>query len=131
MRLSTVALCLALAIAWIALTGLGAEDWPQLKLDSRRSGDAPQRGVAVPLGLVGAVPLSDAVLTAPAVSGARVYAVDAAGVAWCLDAATLKVLWRFESAGGAANCNNVSSPAVVDGFVHFGTMAGTYYVLDA
>jgi outer membrane protein assembly factor BamB len=30
-----------------------------------------------------------------------------------------------------ANCNNVSSPAVADGYLHFGTMAGSYYVLNA
>ncbi|NUQ65985.1 MAG: hypothetical protein HUU20_26285, partial [Pirellulales bacterium] len=40
-----------------------AEDWPQWKGDARRSGDVPQRRLALPLGLVGAVPLGDAVLT--------------------------------------------------------------------
>jgi outer membrane protein assembly factor BamB len=109
----------------------GAEDWPQLQYDSRHSGNVPDRAVATPLGLVGAAPLTDAIFTAPAVAGGRVYVVDGSGAAFCLDAASLRVLWKFASRGGAGNCNNVSSPAVVGRYVHFGTMAGSYYVLDA
>jgi outer membrane protein assembly factor BamB len=109
----------------------GAEDWPQLKFDGRHSGDVPGRSVAVPCGLVGAVPLSDAVFTSPVVTGGRVYAVDGSGVAFAIDASTLEVLWKTPTRGGKANCNNVSSPALADGFLHFGTMAGYYYVLDA
>jgi outer membrane protein assembly factor BamB len=33
--------------------------------------------------------------------------------------------------GGTSNCNNVSSPALAGRYLHFGTMAGVYYVLDA
>jgi outer membrane protein assembly factor BamB len=83
------------------------------------------------LGLVGAVPLTDAIFTAPAVANGRVFAIDGSGVVFCIDATSLQVLWKYETAGGKANCNNVSSPAVVDRYVHVGTMAGTYYVLDA
>jgi outer membrane protein assembly factor BamB len=107
------------------------EDWTQLKYDGRHSGNVPERSVTTPLGLVAAVPLSDAVFTAPVVAAGRVYVVDGAGVAWCLDAATLEVIWKFASAGGKANCNNVCSPAVAGRYLHFGTMAGSYYVLDA
>jgi outer membrane protein assembly factor BamB len=110
---------------------VAAEDWPQIKFDSRRSGDVPDRSIAVPLGLVAVAPLSDAVFTSPAVAKGRVYVVDGSGVAWCLDAETLRVVWKVQTRGGPANCNNVSSPAVVDGYVHFGTMAGQHYVLDA
>jgi outer membrane protein assembly factor BamB len=117
-----------------------AEDWRQLKYDCRHSGNVPERSVTTPLGLVGAVALSDAVFTAPVVADGRVYVVDGSGVAFCLDAATLRVIWRVATpvAGRAslslarkANCNNVSSPALADGYLHFGTMAGSYYVLSA
>jgi len=108
-----------------------AEDWPQLKHDARRSGDVPERAVTLPLGLLGAVPLGDAVFTSPVVAGGRVYVVDGSGGVWALDAGTLRPLWRFQTRGGKANCNNVSSPALAGPFLHLGTMAGSYYVLDA
>ncbi len=114
------------------LAGIAAaEDWTQLKYDGRHSGDVPQRELRLPLGLVGAAPLTDAVFTAPVVAGGRVYVVNGSGVAFCLDAATLRVLWKVATRGGARNCNNVSSPALAGGYLHFGTMAGVYYVLDA
>jgi len=103
----------------------------QLKYDSRRSGDVPDRSVPVPLGLIGAVPLTDAVLTSPVVARGRVYVVDGSGVAFSIDTDTLKIIWKYESGNEPGNCNNVSSPAVVDGYLHFGTTAGRYCVLDA
>lgn len=119
----------------LILAGLGslarAEDWPQVKYDARRSGNVPERRLSPPLGLVAAVHMTDAVLASPVVAGGRVYVLDGSGVLVCLDAATLQERWRFASPGGAANCNNVSSPAVAGGYVHFGTTAGTYFVLDA
>jgi outer membrane protein assembly factor BamB len=120
-----------LLLALPAAVARPAEDWPQAKGDARRSGNVPQRRLATPLGLVAAAPLSDAVFTSPAVADGRVYVVDGSGVAWCFRAESLEPVWTFASPGGRANCNNVSSPAVVDGYVHFGTMAGTYWVLDA
>lgn len=107
------------------------ENWSQLKFDARRSGNANDRDVQVPLGLRAAMPLSDAVFTSPVVADGRVFVVDGAGVAHCFDAATLHPIWQFRSRGGAANCNNCSSPVSIDGYLHFGTMAGSYYVLDA
>ena len=101
------------------------ENWLQFKYDCRHSGNAPERSLNTPLGLVGAVPLTDAIFTAPVVAGGRIYVVDGAGVAFCLDAATLRVDWKFPSGGGKANCNNVSSPAIAEGYLHFGTMAGS------
>jgi len=106
------------------------ENWVQYKYDSRHSGNTPERSVSTPLGLVGAVPLTDAIFTAPVVADGHVYVVDGSGVAFCLDAETLSVEWRFQTGGGKANCNNVSSPAVAERYLHFGTMAGSYYVLD-
>ncbi len=108
-----------------------AENWTQLKYDARRSGNAADRDVAVPLGLLAVAPLTDAVFTAPVIADGRVFVVDGAGVAHCFDAETLRPLWRFHSRGGPANCNNCSSPVWIDGYLHFGTMAGSYYVLDA
>ena len=108
-----------------------AQSWPQFKFDCRRSGNAPDRSLTTPLGLMGAVALTDAIFTAPAVANGRVYVVDGSGVAFCLDAATLRILWKFPSVGDKANCNNVSSPAIAGNYLHFGTMAGSYYVLDA
>ncbi len=107
-----------------------AEDWRQFKYDSRHSGNAPDRTVTVPLGLIGAVPLTDSVLTAPVVAEGRIYVIDASGVAFGIDAKTLKVVWQTPTRGGKANCNNVSSPAIIGDYLHFGTMAGYYYVLD-
>ena len=104
--------------------------WLQFKYDARHSGDVPDRSVSVPLGLVGAVPLTDAVFTAPVVAGGRVYVVDGSGVAFCIDTEQLHVIWKRPTGGGAANCNNVSSPAIAGRYLHFGTTAGSYYVLD-
>ncbi len=118
-------------VLMLAGTAIGQQSWPQLKFDGRHSGDVPDGSVTVPLGLIGAVPLTDAVLTAPVVADGRVYAVDGAGVAFAIDAATLKVVWKRKTSGGPANCNNVSSPAIAGKYLHFGTMAGSYYVLDA
>ena len=121
----------SILIAFSLLTAAAGEDWLQPKFDARRSGNVPGRSISTPLGLLGAVPLEDAVLTSPVVAGGRVYVVDASGTAFCIDAGTFKVVWRFATRGGAANCNNVSSPVLVNGRLHFGTMAGWYYVLDA
>lgn len=125
----------------IACGAQAAEDWLQFQFDARRSGDAVQRSIDGPLGLVAAVPLSDAIFTSPAVADGRVYAVDGAGTAWCLDAATLQLIWKTEAAtsgqtgvsGGKqprASCNHLSSPAVLGPYLHFGTTAGSYLVLS-
>ncbi len=119
-------LCLAMVMQICA-----AENWLQFKGDARHSGNAADRTVATPLGLVAAVPLSDAIFTAPVVAEGRAYVVDGSGKAVCLDAATGKVLWSYQTRGGKINCNNLSSPALADTYLHFGTMGGTYYVLDA
>jgi len=123
---------LLLAILAPALTSVfAAENWRQFKYDCRHSGNTPERTVTVPLGLIGAVPLTDSVLTAPVVAEGRVYVIDASGVAFGIDAETLKVVWQTPTRGGKANCNNISSPAIIGRYLHFGTMAGSYYVLDA
>lgn len=117
-------------LAGCLLVASGAEDWPQFKFDAGHSGNVAERNVATPLHLVGAVPLTDGVYTSPVIADGRIYVVDGAGVATCLDAKSLAVVWRTETKGGAENCNNVSSPAIAGAYLHFGTMAGRYYVLD-
>jgi outer membrane protein assembly factor BamB len=107
-----------------------ADDWLQFKGDGRHSGNAADRAVATPLGLVGAVPLTDAIFTSPVVADGCIYAVDGSGVAFAIDAKTLAVLWKTATRGGAGNCNNLSSPAVVGKYLHFGTTAGYYCVLE-
>lgn len=126
-RISLLSICLLLAVA---VTAAG-ENWPQFKYDCRHSGNVPDRSVTGPLGLIGAVALTDAVFTAPVVVDGKVYVVDGSGVAFCIDAETFRVLWKFETRGDRANCNNISSPAIAGRYLHFGTMAGSYYVLDA
>jgi outer membrane protein assembly factor BamB len=122
---------LLLSVLLLVATPLLAEDWPQFQYNARHSGNAVNHKiVAHNLGLQGAVALSDGLYTSPVVVNGKVYVVDGAGVAWCIDAASLKVLWKFASKGGAQNCNNVSSPAVAGAFLHFGTAAGFYYVLN-
>lgn len=129
-RVCTTLSFLAFAIAVFPAAN-AAEDWTQFKYDARHSGDVPDRAVQTPLGLVGAAALTDAVFTAPVVGGGRVYVVDGSGVAFALDAHTLETVWKYATRGGPANCNNVSSPALAGGYLHFGTMAGDYYVLNA
>src|SRR6185436_15805735 len=115
---------------FLASSPLFADDWLQFKGDGRHSGNVPDRAVTTPLGLVGAVPLTDAIFTSPVVADGCIYAVDGSGVAFAIDAKTLAVLWKTATRGGAGNCNNLSSPAVVGKYLHFGTMAGFYVVLE-
>ena len=85
----------------------------------------------VPLGLVAAAPLSDAIFTAPVVADGRVYVVDGSRHGLLPRRGDAAVLWKVATRGGDGQCNNVSSPALAGGYLHFGTMAGGYYVLDA
>lgn len=124
-------LLLALPAGLHCAPGVDGEDWPQSRYDARRSGNVPGRRVDTPLELVGAVPLSDAVFTSPAVRDGRAYVVDGSGVLSAIEVSTARVVWRFRSPGGELNVSNVSSPAVVGRYVHFGTTAGSYWVIDA
>ncbi len=103
--------------------------WPQYQHDSRHSGNAPAVSVSPPLHLVAAIPTTDAIFASPAIANGRIYVLDGSGVLHCVELASGKPIWRFASGGGPFNCNNYSSPAVCGDFIHFGTMAGTYYVL--
>ncbi len=130
-RLHSLAIFSTVLVQLLILSRAHAnEEWLQFKYDSRHSGNAVHREVSTPLGLVGAVAMTDAIFTAPVVARGRVYVVDGAGQVLCADAETLRTLWTFQSEGGRANCNNVCSPAITGNYLHFGTMAGIYYVLD-
>ena len=102
-----LALLTLAAIGLSACSSARAEDWLQLKFDARHSGNAPERSVPEQLGLVGAVPLSDGIYGSPVVADERIYVVDGSGTAWCIDAQSLEVRWKTETAGGRDNCNNV------------------------
>lgn len=108
-----------------------AGDWPQLQGDALRSGDASGEQISESLGLAAAIPLTDAVLASPVVSNGTVFVIDGAGVVTAVDCSTYKVRWQFATKGLTGNCSNVAAPAVSGGYVHVGTMAGFYYVLDA
>jgi outer membrane protein assembly factor BamB len=107
-----------------------AGDWPQLQGNALRSGNVPQESLGTALGLLAAIPTSDAILASPVVSGGKVFVIDGSGVVFAIDTRSLQIVWRFETSGGPGNCNNVAAPAVVDRYLHVGTMAGYYYVLD-
>jgi len=121
---------LAVLLLLAAAVVRAGDDWPQLQGDALRSGNAPGAVVQTPLGLVGAVPMTDGIYAAPVVAAGKVFVIDGAGVVMALDAQTLKQVWRFATRGGAGNCNNVAAPAVIGQYVHVGTTAGWYYVLD-
>jgi outer membrane protein assembly factor BamB len=107
-----------------------ADDWPQLQGSALRSGDAPQVVLPEKLGLVGAVPLTDGIYAAPVVAGGKVYVIDGSGVVHCLDSQSLKTVWTFATRGGTGNTSNVAAPAVIGNYLHVGTTAGYYYILN-
>ncbi|MFN0078026.1 MAG: PQQ-binding-like beta-propeller repeat protein [Prosthecobacter sp.] len=121
-----------LSLLWLVIAvPVLAEDWPQFMFNAAHSGNAAQIDLDVEnLGLQGAVAMTDGIYTSPVVADGKVYVVDGSGCAACFDAATLKEVWRFQSKGGKQNVNNVSSPAIAGNYLHFGTTAGTHYVLD-
>ena len=111
-------LLLLASILWVsgmAFHGVALEaaDWTQLQGDAGRSGNAPTETLTESLGLLAAVPLTDAVHASPVVSDGTVYVIDGSGVVFSIDAKTFEVKWRFATKGGPGNCNNVAAPAVI------------------
>ncbi len=121
---------LALALVFGFHASAMADEWPQLLGNSRHSGNAPDITLQKPLGQITAIGLTDAILAAPVVSDGKVFVVDGSGVVFAIDTKTFDVVWKFATRGGKGNCNNVAAPAVIGKYVHVGTMAGYYYVLD-
>lgn len=112
------------------LAANAADSWPQLQGDALRSGNAATASLPSSLGLVGAVPLTDGLYAAPVVADGTIYVLDGAGVVTAIDARSLQPKWTYATRGGAGNCNNVAAPAVAGKYLHVGTTAGYYYVLD-
>lgn len=123
---SRIVVCF-LAMATFAVSN----DWPQLQGDALRSGDMSAESVKGPLGLIASVPTSDGIYAAPIVSGGKIFVLDGSGQVFAIDAKTHQVAWQFQTDGGAGNCNNVAAPAAAGNYVHVGTSAGFYYVLEA
>ncbi len=73
--------------------------------------------------------MTDAIYAAPVIADGVVYVVDGSGVVAAFDLVTLQKKWQFVTRGGAANCNNTATPAVVGDYLHISTMAGVHYVL--
>mgnify|MGYP001987781287 CR=1 FL=1 len=109
---------------------MSSAQWAQLQGDAGRSGDAPEEDLKASLGLLAALPLTDGVQATPVVMDGMVFVVDGSGVVHAISLSTFQVQWRFDTEGGAGNCNNVAAPAVVGKFLHVGTTAGFYYVLE-
>jgi outer membrane protein assembly factor BamB len=128
--MKTIPLAALSALLLIAAPSARAEDWLQFRAAANHSGNLPDRTIAGQLGLVGAVPLTDGIYTSPVIADGKIYAVDGSGVAFCIDGKTLQTDWKFTPKGGNDNCNNVSSPAITGRYLHYGTTAGFYYVLD-
>lgn len=97
---ATGMVAVSLSALVFSATDSAAEDWRQFKYDRGHCGNVADREVRPPLGLVGAVALTDAVFAAPVLAGGRAYVVDGSGVAFCVDARTLGVVWKFATGGG-------------------------------
>jgi len=106
------------------------DDWRQLKGNGLRSGNVPDVALETPLSLVAAIPLTDGIYASPVVSENNIFVVDGSGVVFAIDATNHQVLWKFATRGGTGNCNNIAAPAIIDQYLHVGTTAGFYYVLD-
>lgn len=119
-----------LAVVLACCSTANAELWSQLQGDALRSGNAPATVVKTPLGLAGAAALTDGIYASPVVADGIVYVIDGSGVVFALDSESLAVRWKFVTTGGAGNVNNVAAPAIAGDYLHVGTMAGHYYVLD-
>ena len=119
-----------LTVSWLVGHAHAADDWPQLQGNALRSGDASHLSLPKSLGLLASIPTSDAILASPVVSDGKVFVVDGSGLVQAIDTKTMETVWKFATAGGVGNCNNIAAPAVMGKYVHVGTMAGYYYVLD-
>lgn len=121
-------------VSWFLGMGLAhaGEAWPQFQFDAHHSGNAPERTLEpAALGLLAAVPMTDGLYAAPVISeDGIIYAIDGSGRVAAIEASTSEVQWQFQTEGGRQNCNNVSAPAIIGDYLHVGTSAGYYYVLD-
>ncbi|GAB5442682.1 MAG: hypothetical protein Fues2KO_30310 [Fuerstiella sp.] len=112
-------------------TVTASADWHQLQGNAQHSGDVSNQVIADELGLIAAVPTTDAIQASPVIADGRIFVMDGSGVVFAVDAVSHEVLWQHTTRGGAGNCNNVAAPAVAGDYLHVGTMAGYYYVFEA
>jgi outer membrane protein assembly factor BamB len=119
-----------LALAFV-VSRCPAADWPQFMRTSSHTGDAADEDLRLPLSLLAQVRVDDAVMTSPAVVGGRAYVVDQMGTAYCIDPRTGRIIWKASPDGTGAMGANTSSPCVAEGRVCFGTIAGSFHILDA
>ena len=114
------------------VAAVAAEDWPQLKYDARHSGNVPGRKLTVPLGPGGRGGAGRRHVhrargrRRPGLRGRRLRHGLLPG-----RRNAPRAVEACRPAAASGNCNNVSSPALAGRYLHFGTMAGVYYVLDA
>lgn len=132
MRVSRTSLLVQILFSLILCCTITKADdsWTQLKGNSQRSGNAADVTLKTPLSLAAAIPLTDGIYTSPVVSDGKVFVVDGSGVVFAIDTTSNKIVWKFATRGGLGNCNNVASPAIINDYLHIGTTAGYYYVLD-
>ena len=129
MRMSSVsAFVLCCWLGWSALAVSG--DWPQLQGNALRTGGAADFQLPRNPGLAAVVAGSDGFYAAPVIADGTIYAIDGSGLVLAADLQTGVIRWRFQTRGGAGNCNNVAAPAVVGPYLHVGTTGGFYYVLN-
>lgn len=119
-----------LFLAFVHGESHAGDSWPQLLGNAQRSGNAADDVLPESLGLAGTVALSDGIYASPVVSDGTAYVIDGSGIVFAIDVETLEVRWKFATEGGPGNCNNVAAPAVAGKFLHVGTTAGYYYVLN-
>ncbi len=118
------------ALFFASAVASAADEWPQLQGDALRSGSAPAATLPARLGLIGAVRTTDGIYAAPVVADGQVYVLDGAGVLYTIDAQTLSVIRTLSPPPNPGNCNNVAAPAVIGKYLHYGSTAGYYYVID-
>ncbi len=127
---------LILSTLWIAScvsllpSAEGADAWPQLQGNSLRSGNAVGFTASKNLGLEGTVAFSDGLYASPVIVDGMIFAIDGSGLIKAIDIDSRKTRWQYQTRGGAGNCNNIATPAIIDDFLHVGTTAGYHYVLN-
>ncbi len=94
-----------------------ADDWLQYQGDALRSGNAVHIRLPEKIGLMGYVPMSDALFAAPVMADGAIYVVDGSGAVAAIDASSLKKKWQTPTRGSVANCNNTATPVVIGNYL--------------
>jgi len=124
-------LSFVLPLALLLSATAAAADWPQLQGDALRSGNAPEATLPANLGLIRVIRGTDGIYAAPVIAGGRLHVLDGSGVLHTFDAQTLAFIRSISPPPHPGNVNNVATPAAIGKYLHYGTTAGYYYVIDA